>query len=95
MTGGTAAIGDCLVQAHTAREDVIVALRAARAGLEDVLSTRVLAASSIQSDPADAEAVVFEAFGKNDAPRTLRGVSWLGHHTDQLVDIEAVAPVEA
>ncbi|WP_255411820.1 hypothetical protein [Cryobacterium sp. M91] len=40
----------------------------------------------------DAEAVVFEAFGNNDAPRMLRGATVLEHNTDQLVEVE---PVEA
>ena len=78
------------VWSRTALENVDVALRAASAELEGVLSTRVLAASSIQIDLLDAEAAVLEAFGKNDAPRRLREVTILGHNTDQLIEIEPV-----
>jgi hypothetical protein len=67
-------------------------LRAASAGSEDILSTRVLAASSNQTNLAETETVVFVAFVKNDGSRMLRGVTALGYDTDQLVEIE---PVEA
>jgi hypothetical protein len=53
-------------------KNLIIAVRSAGAGLEDVPSTPVLAVSSNQSDLADAEAVVREALRKRDAPSTLR-----------------------
>ena len=55
------------------------------------MSRRVHAVSSTQSDLVNAEAVVFDAFEKNDAPKTLREVTVLGHNTDQLVEVEPVA----
>jgi len=73
-------------------ENLVIALEAAGAGLENVLNTRVLVASSRQRDLVDAWEVVRAAFGAHDAPSTLLGVTVLGY-TDQLVEIEAVAAV--
>jgi len=68
------------------------ALRAAGASIEDVVSTRVLVASSRQADLVAAWQVVRDAFGVHDVPSTLLGVTVLGYD-DQLVEIEAVAAV--
>jgi len=57
-----------------------------------VLSTRVLVASSNQSDLVEAWTVVREAFGGHDVPSALMGVTVLGC-TNQLVEIEAVAAI--
>ena len=92
LDGRTAAVGDYSAQASKAMENLVIALRAAGARLEDVLSTRVLVASSNQSDLVDAWEVIREAFGEHDVPSTLMGVTVLGY-TDQLVEIEAVAAV--
>ena len=92
LDGSTAGVGDYAAQAGKAMEDLVTALAAAGAGLDDVVSTRVLVASSNQSDLVAAWAVVRAAFGDHDAPSTLMGVTVLGY-TDQLVEIEAVAAV--
>ena len=60
--------------------------------LDDVISTRVLVASSSQADLGAAWEVVRDAFGAHDVPSTLLGVTVLGY-ADQLVEIEAVAAV--
>lgn len=73
-------------------ENLVIALDAAGATLRDVLSTRVLVASSEQRDLVEAWDVVRAAFGDHDAPSTLLGVTVLGY-ADQLVEIEAVAAV--
>jgi len=73
-------------------ENLGLALKAAGAQLDDVLSTRVLVASSKQSDLVEAWTVIREAFGGHDVPSTLTGVTVLGY-TDQLVEIETVAAV--
>lgn len=65
---------------------------AAGATVEDVISTRVLVASTRQADPVEAWDVVRETFGDHDVPSTLLGVTVLGYD-DQLVEIEAVAAV--
>jgi enamine deaminase RidA (YjgF/YER057c/UK114 family) len=85
-------VGDYAAQAHQAMENLVTALAAAGATLENVLSTRVLVASSQQSDLVAAWAVVRDRFGPHDAPSTLFGVTVLGYD-DQLVEIEAVAAV--
>ncbi|MFC0623405.1 RidA family protein [Kribbella deserti] len=90
--GSTAAVGDYAGQAAKCIETMTAALAAAGAGIEDVISTRVLVASSQQADLGTAWAVVREAFGKHDVPSTLLGVTVLGYQ-DQLVEIEAVAAV--
>ena len=88
--GSTAAVGDYAGQAAKCVETLTEALRSAGARIEDVVSTRVLVASSRQSDLGAAWAVVRDAFGHHDVPSTLMGVTVLGYD-DQLVEIEAVA----
>lgn len=88
--GRTAAVGDYAGQAAKCVETLTEALRAAGATIEDVVSTRVLVASSRRSDLSAAWAVVRDAFGHHDVPSTLMGVTVLGY-ADQLVEIEAVA----
>ena len=90
--GSTAAVGDYAGQAAKCVQTLGAALRAAGATLEDVISTRVLVASSRRADLGTAWAVVQEAFGAHDVPSTLVGVTVLGYE-DQLVEIEAVAAV--
>ncbi|MGW0801931.1 RidA family protein [Nonomuraea sp. NPDC002799] len=90
--GSTAAIGDYAGQAAKAVENMRTALAAAGATLQDVISTRVLVASTRRQDLGTAWEVVREAFGDHDVPSTLFGVTVLGY-TDQLVEIEAVAAV--
>nr|WP_203591907.1 MULTISPECIES: Rid family hydrolase [unclassified Streptomyces] len=90
--GSTAAVGDYAGQAAKAVENMRTALASADASLEDVISTRVLVASSRQEDLVTAWEVVRDAFGDHDVPSTLMGVTVLGY-ADQLVEIEAVAAV--
>ncbi|MGW3011207.1 RidA family protein [Streptomyces sp. NPDC001219] len=90
--GSTAAVGDVAGQAAKAVENMRTALADAGASLHDVISTRVLVASSRQEDLVTAWEVVRDAFGEHDAPSTLMGVTVLGYN-DQLVEIEAVAAV--
>jgi len=90
--GETAAVGDYAAQAAVCIQTLTTALHAAGATLTDVISTRVLVASSRQADLVSAWEVVRAAFGEHDVPSTLMGVTVLGY-TDQLVEIEAVAAV--
>lgn len=90
--GATVGVGDVAAQARQAVHTLRVALSEAGAELTDVVSTRVLVASSRQSDLVTAWEVVRDAFGDHDAPSTLLGVTVLGYD-DQLVEIEAVAAV--
>ena len=90
--GSTAGVGDYRVQAAKAVENMRIALEAAGANVENVISTRVLVASSDQADLVAAWEVVRAAFGDHDVPSTLMGVTVLGY-TNQLVEIEAVAAV--
>ncbi|MGW1253500.1 RidA family protein [Streptomyces sp. NPDC002535] len=90
--GSTAAVGDYAGQAAKAVENMRVALAAAGASLQDVISTRVLVASARRQDLGTSWAVVRDAFGDHDVPSTLMGVTVLGYD-DQLVEIEAVAAV--
>jgi len=90
--GSTAAVGDYAGQAAKVIENLQVALVDSGASLTDVISTRVLVASSRQEDLVTAWQVVREAFGEHDVPSTLIGVTVLGY-TDQLVEVEAVAAV--
>lgn len=90
--GSTAAPGDYAGQAAKAFENMRTALADAGAAVRDVLSTRVLVASSRQQDLVTAWRVVRDLFGEHDVPSTLLGVTVLGY-ADQLVEIEAVAAV--
>lgn len=90
--GTTAGVGDYRVQAAKAVENMRIALEAADASMENVISTRVLVASSDQADLVATWEVVRAAFGDHDVPSTLMGVTVLGY-TNQLVEIEAVAAV--
>ena len=92
VDGTTAGIGDYAKQAEKAIENMLIALDDAGAGIEDVVATRVLVASSRQQDLVTAWNVVREAFGHHDVPSTLMGVTVLGY-ADQLVEIEATAAV--
>jgi enamine deaminase RidA (YjgF/YER057c/UK114 family) len=90
--GSTAAVGDYAGQAAKAVENMRTALTESGATLGDVISTRVLVASTRQEDLVTAWEVVRDAFGDHDVPSTLMGVTVLGYY-DQLVEIEGVAAV--
>lgn len=90
--GTTAAPGDYAAQAARCVETLQAALDVAGATLTDVISTRVLVASSAQADLVTAWDVVHAAFGAHDVPSTLLGVTALGYD-HQLVEIEAIAAV--
>ncbi|GAA1187067.1 RidA family protein [Pseudonocardia alaniniphila] len=90
--GTTAAVGDYAGQAARAVENMRTALAEAGATIEDVISTRVLVASSRRADLVTAWEVVRDAFGDHDVPSTLMGVTVLGYD-DQLVEVEAIAAV--
>ncbi|MFC9454277.1 RidA family protein [Streptomyces sp. NPDC058430] len=90
--GSTVAVGDYAGQAAKAVENMRTALAESGATLDDVISTRVLVASTRQADLVRAWEVVRDAFGDHDVPSTLMGVTVLGYD-DQLVEIEGVAAV--
>ena len=90
--GTTAEVGDYAGQAAVCIETMTRALAAAGATIEDVISTRVLVASTEQADLGVVWRVVRDAFGEHDVPSTLMGVTVLGYDA-QLVEIEAVAAV--
>ena len=88
--GAIVAPGDVAGQTRQTLDNLVVALRAAGSGLEDVVKTTVYVASSDQADLLAAWEVVEAEFGNDGPPSTLLGVSVLGF-TGQLVEIEAVA----
>jgi enamine deaminase RidA (YjgF/YER057c/UK114 family) len=90
--GSTAGVNDYAAQARKCIENMNIALHDAGAAIEDVISTRVLVASTRRADLGTAWNVVRDAFGHHDVPSTLLGVTVLGYQ-DQLVEIEAVAAV--
>lgn len=91
--GTTQHPGDYAAQASRCIETMLTALDAAGCSLQDVISTRVLVASSERGDLVAAWDVVESAFGDHKAPSTLLGVTVLGY-PDQLVEIEAVAALK-
>jgi len=88
--GSTVAVGDVVGQAEQVMTNLRAALRAAGAGLDDVLMTHVYVASSSRDDLDAAWDVVRGHLREHDAPSTLLGVTVLGW-PDQLVEVEAVA----
>jgi enamine deaminase RidA (YjgF/YER057c/UK114 family) len=88
--GNTVAIGDVAGQAEQVMANLQVALRAAGAGLGDVVKSTVYVAAQRQEDLLAAWEVVHRWFGEHDAPSTLLGVAVLGYN-DQLVEVEAIA----
>jgi enamine deaminase RidA (YjgF/YER057c/UK114 family) len=84
--------GDVWLQTSQVIANLTEALRAAGAGLSDVLKTTVYVASSDRGELLAAWDVVSAAFADHDAPSTLLGVAALGYR-GQLVEIEAVAVV--
>ena len=90
--GVTVSRGDYAAQAAKCIENMTTALREAGATIEDVISTRVLVASTDRTDLVCAWNVVRHAFAEHDAPSTLLGVTVLGYE-HQLVEIEAVAVI--
>lgn len=92
VDGTTAGIGDYSAQAAKAVENLVIALDAAGAGLQDVVFTRVLVATAERTDLVEAWNVVRSAFGDHDVPSTLIGVTVLGYE-NQLVEIEGTAAV--
>jgi enamine deaminase RidA (YjgF/YER057c/UK114 family) len=91
--GTTANEGNYAAQATKCIENMKTALHEAGASIDDVISTRVLVASTKQADLVSAWEVVRDAFGAHAVPpSTLLGVTVLGYD-NQLVEIEAIAAV--
>ena len=90
QAGETVAPGDVTAQARQCVANLVTALAAAGATLEDVAYTRVLVATTAREDLVAAWTIVHDAFGVHEVPSTLLGVTVLGY-PDQLVEIEAVA----
>ncbi|MGW8483445.1 RidA family protein [Microbacterium sp. NPDC055903] len=90
--GIVVAPGDYAAQALRCVATLRMALDAAGARLTDVISTRVLVASSKRDDLVAAWDVIADAFGTHDVPSTLLGVTVLGY-PEQLVEIESIAAV--
>ncbi|MBF4604502.1 RidA family protein [Curtobacterium sp. VKM Ac-2884] len=92
--GATVAVGDVAGQAAQCIANLRTALAAAGAGVDDLVQTRVLVATTEQQDLVAAWNVVRAAMGDHDVPSTLLGVTVLGYD-DQLVEVEAIAAVAA
>lgn len=92
IAGLVVAPGDYAEQAHQCVRNLRVVLADAGASLEDVVSTRVLVATTQQADLVRAWEVVRDLFAPHDPPSTLVGVTVLGYD-NQLVELEAVAAV--
>jgi enamine deaminase RidA (YjgF/YER057c/UK114 family) len=89
-SGQVVAVGDITEQAEQVMANLLVALDAAGARLENVVKTTVYVASDDQNDLIAGWKVVSRHFGDHDAPSTLLGVSVLGYR-EQLVEVEAIA----
>ena len=92
--GAVAPVGDLAGQAARVMENLATALRDAGATLADVVKSTVYVATSDRADLVTVWTVVRSAMGDHDAPSTLLAVPLLGY-PDQLVEVEAVAAVDA
>jgi len=90
--GRVGPVGDHAGQAERVMANLVVALAACEARLEDVAKTTVYVVTGDREDLLAVWRVVRAAFGDHDPPSTLLGVSLLGYE-DQLVEVEAVAVV--
>jgi enamine deaminase RidA (YjgF/YER057c/UK114 family) len=90
--GAVVAVGDVVGQAEQVMTNLVLALRAAGAGLTNVVKTTVYVASHNREDLVAVWQVIRQSFGDHAAPATLVGVAVLGYR-DQLVEVEAVAAV--
>jgi enamine deaminase RidA (YjgF/YER057c/UK114 family) len=82
--------GGVRAQARQCVTNLVTALAASNAGLDDVLKTTVYVASSERADLVAAWEEIRTAFGDHDPPSTLLGVTVLGY-PGQRVELEAVA----
>jgi enamine deaminase RidA (YjgF/YER057c/UK114 family) len=87
---GKTVTGGVRAQARRCVANLVTALAASGAGLDDVLKTTIYVASTERADLVAAWEEIRTAFGDHDAPSTLLGVTVLGY-ADQLVELEAVA----
>lgn len=88
--GQVVAVGDVRAQALQCMSNLTEALSAAGSDLGQVLKTTIYVASAERSDLVAAWDVISSAFGAQDVPSTLLGVTVLGW-PGQLVEIDAVA----
>ena len=85
-------VGDPAGQAERVMANLLTALAASDARLDDVAKTTVYVATDRREDLVAVWQVVRAAFGEHDAPSTLLAVPLLGYE-DQLVEVEAIAVV--
>lgn len=88
--GRVVAPGDIVTQTRRAVGNLRVALEECNAAMSDVLKTTVFVATNSRDDLTLAWNEVAAAFGGDQPPSTLVGVTVLGY-PDQLVEIEALA----
>lgn len=91
--GRVVAEGDIAAQTGQALTNLRSALGAAGCGVDDVVKTTVLVASSSRDDLLTAWREVEAVFGQKGPPSTLVGVATLGW-PGQLVEIEAIAALD-
>ena len=87
---GTTIEGGVRAQARQCVANLVTALAASGATLDDVLKTTVYVASTERADRGAAWEEIRTAVGGHDAPSTLLGVTVLGY-PGQRVELEAVA----
>ena len=92
--GGVVEPEDAEAQMRQALDNLVATLHEARSSLSRVVKTTVYVATSDRADLVRVWSVVEERFAPARPPSTLVGVSVLGY-PEQLVEIEAIAAVEA
>ncbi len=92
--GNVPNINDYELQAKLCVENLKQVLKESGASLQNVVYTRVIVATNQQKDLVTVWESVKKEFDGHDVPSTLSGVTVLGY-ADQLVEIEAVAALDA
>ncbi len=90
LVGGS----DYVLQARQTMANLVTALAAAGAGLDDVLKTTIYVVSAEPANLVAVWDVVHADFAQYEPPSTLLGVAALGY-SGQLVEIEAIAAIAA
>lgn len=88
-TGRLVGEGDLVAQADQTVDNLLAALEAAGAGIDDIVKTTVFVVARERSTLGKAWRCL-EKSGLNGPPSTLLGVTFLGYE-GQLIEIEAIA----
>jgi len=92
--GNVSDLNDYELQAKRCVSNLKEALKECGLTLQDIVYTRILAATQNRADLVTVWEAIREEFSEHDVPSTLSGVTVLGY-PNQLVELEAVAAAQS